>query len=110
VAIGLSAARILLRIPSLLYAYRGTPLRVHDLGAITWPPALAATAAGLVTLLADPYGWEMPLRLTAQAVTFGVAYAGLFRLLPGGRERFRAIRDEWTRWRRAPRAGVQDHA
>lgn len=110
VAIGLSAARILLRIPSLRYAYRGTPLRVRDLGAITWPPALAAMAAGLVALLADPYGWAMPLRLTAQAVTFGVAYAGLFRLLPGGRERFGAIRDEWTRWRRAPRAGVQDHA
>jgi O-antigen/teichoic acid export membrane protein len=110
VAIGLSGSRLLLRIPSLLYCYHGTFLRLGDLWPVTWPPALAASLAGAVAFAVDPSESVMPLRLAVQAMSFAIAYLTLFRILPGGRGRFLAIGSEWGRWRGKRAPGTAGHA
>lgn len=92
VAIALSATHVALRIPSLIYAYSGTFLRLGDLGRVMWPPSLAAAAAGAVAFAIDPVEHAAPLRLLVQGGGFVATYAVLFRALPGGHARFAAIR------------------
>jgi PST family polysaccharide transporter len=92
VAIGLGAAHLALWIPSLMYAYSGTFLRLGDLGRVMWPPPFAAAAAGALAFAVDPAEHAAPLRLLAQGGCFLATYAVLFRMLPGGHARFTAIR------------------
>lgn len=92
VAIGLSSARLALRIPALLHAYSGTFLRIRDLTRVTWPPALAASLAGVVAFLVDPAGQAAPVRLVVQGGCFVACYLAAYRLLPGGHARHTAIR------------------
>lgn len=51
VAIASSLGYTLLRIPSLLYCFRGTPLRLRDVGAVLGRPALAAAVGAALVLL-----------------------------------------------------------
>lgn len=49
VAVAASLAYGGLRVPSLLYCFRGTPVRLRDVGAVLWRPLLASlVGAGLV--------------------------------------------------------------
>ena len=108
VAVGLSAARILLRIPSLIYCYRGTFLRLDDLWRVTWPPVLASTMGGVLAFLVDPVEAPAAMRLAIQLAVFLPAYAIALRWLPGGRDRFAGFRTELAGWRRPRTPGPLD--
>jgi hypothetical protein len=84
VAIGLSAMRAALWVPSLLICYRGTFLRLGETIEAMWRPMAASLVAGAAAWLADPSAWSAPTRLCAQAAVFGVAGFGALCVLPGG--------------------------
>lgn len=84
VAIGLSAMRAALWVPSLLICYRGTFLRLGETIEAMWRPMAASLVAGAAAWLADPSAWSAPTRLCAQATVFGVAGFGALCVLPGG--------------------------
>ncbi|HXS31523.1 MAG TPA: oligosaccharide flippase family protein, partial [Steroidobacteraceae bacterium] len=86
VAIAASAAYAAMRIPALLYCFRGTPLRLRDLGAILWRPLLATAVAGGV-LLSARRGWGTAgpayLIVLRDALVFAGSYALGWLLVPG---------------------------
>jgi len=89
VAAAFSTAVVVLRLPGVVYCFRGTPLGVVPFLGVLGRPAAASVAAGgllyLVRLVLVP---QAPLagRLALDAVTFIVAYAGVWLILPGGRQ------------------------
>ena len=88
VAVAYAIAVNLLFLPTMAYAFHGTPVRVRDLGAVVWRPLLFAgilyvVASVVVTLLPTTVG---PFVTIALAIGAGGATAGLGVLLvPGAR-------------------------
>jgi O-antigen/teichoic acid export membrane protein len=89
VAASVSIVSCVLRVPSLVYAYHGTPVRVRDLGLAIWRPATAATLGGAF-LFGVRTLWEpaMPIAasLVLQGIVYALGYVGTWILLPGGRQ------------------------
>ena len=94
VAIGYCIGTYVILHPTLVYAFRDTPIRPSDFYRSISKPAVAALAMGAVLVLAEG-------RLTSLAdapllvlmLLAGVTiYLGIFVLLPGGR---RALADYW---------------
>ncbi|RME38853.1 MAG: lipopolysaccharide biosynthesis protein [Planctomycetota bacterium] len=89
VAAAVSIVTCALRIPGLLYAYHGTPIRMRDLGRAIRRPAAASALAGLV-LFAVRAAWEpawpAPLLLLLHGSICAAFYLIAWRVLPGGRE------------------------
>jgi PST family polysaccharide transporter len=94
VAAAVCSAQLVLVVPRILYALRGTPVRGRDLLGVLWRPALAATAASLAALglrASDLLPAGALLALGAIAAVFGVAYAGTWVVLPGGPALLRGV-------------------
>lgn len=88
VAYALSASMVLLRIPSIIYCYRGTPLRFCDFMHAVWRPTLASIISGFVLLfLGDPL--FVVGSLLAEVCISGIFYVVFFfatiYCMPGGR-------------------------
>lgn len=87
VATAYSLSVCVLRVPSIVYCFRGTPLTVADLIAALWRPAIASIAAA--TLLgvghaAGICGRGMAIRILVDVPVYGVLYVGVATALPGG--------------------------
>lgn len=90
VALAVSISHVVLKVPSLWYCYRGTPVRLGDFFGAVWRPAVASVGAGLAV-----YGLERAffqacacpavVALAVLFVVYGILYAVLFCMLPGGR-------------------------
>lgn len=88
VAIAFSAAVVLLRLPSILYCFRATPLRLSDLGSALWRPTVASLAAagglyaaqGLVDFT-ESAGVSLLLDFIIYVSLYIIVWIGL----PGGR-------------------------
>ena len=92
-AVGFSCGVCLKRIPQLAYIYHGTSVRLRDLGRAIWIAALAAFVAAsgvyLTSLLMRP-GVHI-YQLIVDGVVFGMIYAGIWALIPTGREYIRLM-------------------
>jgi len=87
VAAATSIAVCVLRIPGILFCFKGTSLRLRDLFEAIWQPAVASTAAGLILaailpLVAD--GQPLLWGLCSCIVVYGLAFLLAWRILPGG--------------------------
>lgn len=78
-----------LRVPALLYCFRGTPVRLGDIGAVLWRPLLAAGVAAGAVLLVRPH-WPIANSLftvlARDGLLFTAAYALGWLLVPGWRQ------------------------
>ncbi len=90
VAIGLSSARVLMRLPAVLYCFHGTPLVLLDLGSVVWRTAIASAVAGVLAWLFDPQMLQPVGRLLVQSLVFIGIWLGTMAVLPGGTGRLRA--------------------
>ncbi len=106
VAIGLSTARVVMRLPAVIYCFRGTPLHLLDVGEVIWRPVLASVAAGVVTWWLDPAGMVDGFRLLIQFTIFLAAWLTGMLAIPGGVGRLR----EGVRLVRGLRRGKVDDA
>jgi hypothetical protein len=83
-----SIATVLLRYPTILYCFKGTPLSQRDLFAAIWRPSVASIAAGAAlyafTLKVSVHGHET-VRLFVESALFGMAYLLFWAIVPGGR-------------------------
>jgi PST family polysaccharide transporter len=86
VALAASATCVVLRIPSLAFCFRGTPLRLRDMGSVLWRPLLATTlAAALVLGVRLAWGTPGPAFgvVLRDGVVFALGYALGWVLVPG---------------------------
>ncbi len=90
VAISFSVTTILLRYPTILYCFHGTPLRSSDMLGAIWRPATASLLAGVALFALDrTHLFESMLpgaRLIVQAAIYMVLYLAAWCVLPGGRK------------------------
>lgn len=87
VATSFSISQLLLRFPATVFALRGTPVRIYDVGISIWRPALASisTAAVVAVLMIFVLPHFGPFaRLPVTAVLYGSIYFGIWLILPGG--------------------------
>ncbi|MFH1680970.1 MAG: lipopolysaccharide biosynthesis protein, partial [Candidatus Eisenbacteria bacterium] len=86
VAAAYSVASLLLLPPGVLYCFRGTPLRPVDLLHVFGRPAAGSLgAAGVLLLFKSGVRLEsLPAAAVLHALLFGIGYAALWVLLPGG--------------------------
>lgn len=89
-ALGLSTARVVMRLPAVLYCFHGTPLTLADIEAPAWRPMLASACAGVPAFLLDPVGSSPVARLGVQVAIFAAAWFVVMACLPGGAGRLRA--------------------
>ncbi|MDN5870836.1 MAG: lipopolysaccharide biosynthesis protein [Nitrococcus sp.] len=87
VAIAFSSAQAILRLPALVYCFKGTPLRLADVGSVIWRPTLASISAAAGLLLFEGLGvypGHIALDIGRQAGIFGCCYLVAWLALPGG--------------------------
>jgi O-antigen/teichoic acid export membrane protein len=88
VAAAASLTYAALRIPTLLYCFQGTPLRLTDIGGVLWRPLLAAAVAGGSVLLARLFFSGSPpayFVLLRDGLVLLAGYACGWMLVPGWR-------------------------
>lgn len=90
VALGLSCARVVMRLPAVLYCFHGTPLRLRDLGSVVWRTCIASAVAGPSAWSLEGLELAAPLVLLLQAGVFAAVWCGIMLLIPGGRARIKA--------------------
>jgi O-antigen/teichoic acid export membrane protein len=86
-ALAVSIAAVILRYPTILYCFEGTPLRQRDLFASIWRPTTASLMAGAALWAIDrefPSRGHEFARLLIESAVFAVAYLGAWLVLPGG--------------------------
>jgi O-antigen/teichoic acid export membrane protein len=94
VAAGFSASLVVLRVPSILYCFRGTHLTLKDLGTALWRPAFSSIAAGaLLYLFSRVAGISAPLAISLglDFVVYAAFYILVWLGLPGGRASLAAM-------------------
>jgi len=84
VAIGLSTARVVMRIPAVLYCFHGTALSIRDIESAAWRPIVASVVAGVAIWFLDPTTTAPVLRLATQAAVFAGFWLIVMSILPGG--------------------------
>jgi len=95
VAVAFSAAALIKRLPQIIYAYNGTPLRLIDLGSVLWRPALACliAAAAVIGVDVSVVVANLFLKLLVQGMVFISCYGAIWLIVPGGRDFLREIVD-----------------
>ena len=93
VAVAFSSAVLIKRLPQIIYAYHGTPLRLIDLGSVLWRPALACLiAAAMVTGVdVNIIVHNLFLKILLQGIIFVSCYGVVWIIVPGGRDFLREI-------------------
>jgi O-antigen/teichoic acid export membrane protein len=90
VAASFSITTVLLRWPTIVYCFRGTPLSSRDLFAAVGRPMAASLGAGaglyVIDKALDPFLLYPWVRLMAGAVNYGLLYVAAWFVLPGGRQ------------------------
>ena len=89
VATSISIGELLIRVPATVFALRGTPIQLYDVGISIWRPALASiSAAALVAVLINFVLQHFGLfaRFSITIATYGSIYLAIWLLLPGGRK------------------------
>ena len=92
-----------LRIPGLSYCFKGTPLKLRDLGTAIWRPAVASVAAGaLVSVCAASIvaGQHLAVQLLVYMGIFAIGYVMTWRVLPGGWAEVRHIMSMFGEFRK----------
>lgn len=86
----------------IAYAYKNSPVRLHDFGAILWRPSFASTV-GVATLFLLPstsdIGSTPFFSLVIQAAVFTAAYLGAFAALPGSYACLQRMIEIWRAFR-----------
>jgi O-antigen/teichoic acid export membrane protein len=88
VAAAFSASLVVLRLPSVLYCFRGTHLTLKDMGTALWRPAFSSIAAGaLLYGFGRAAGLSLPLAVSLglDFLVYAVFYILVWLGLPGGR-------------------------
>lgn len=100
VAVAIAIGMWALAFPTLAYCARHSHMRAVDFWSVLWRPGLSSAAATAVLLWgggALPEGGPVLVRLVMDVTIFGLAYAAVWLLLPGGRRivsgAIRALRD-----------------
>jgi PST family polysaccharide transporter len=91
VATSFSISQLLLRLPAMIFALRGTPVQLYDVGISIWRPALASISAA--ALVAVPMIFVLQhfgpfARFLVIAVFYSVTYFSIWLILLGGRKTF----------------------
>jgi O-antigen/teichoic acid export membrane protein len=90
VALGLSTARVVMRLPAVMYCFHGTSLSIRDIESASWRAIVASAIAGAATWWLDPAELVPVGRLAVQAALFIVAWLVSMSVLPGGLGRLAA--------------------
>ena len=85
----MSTARVVLRLPAMIYCFHGTPLRLLDVGEVIWRPVLASMTAGLAAWWLDPATLMDGFRLLLQFAMFTAFWFIGMLAIPGGIGRLR---------------------
>ena len=95
VAVAFSIALLIARLPQIIYAYHGTPLRLSNLGSVLWRPALACLIAAAVVINIDVNVLvaNLFLKLLVQGIIFISCYGCVWLIVPDGRDFLREIVD-----------------
>jgi O-antigen/teichoic acid export membrane protein len=98
VAASFSATTVILRWPTIVYCFRGTPVNANDLLAAIARPVGASIGAGvglyiIDRFLLDPYLRFAWLRLSIGGAIYAALYVLAWFVLPGGRQFIRDSRD-----------------
>ncbi len=90
VALGLSTARVVMRIPAVMYCFHGTALSIRDIESAAWRAIVSSAIAGAGVWLLDPESLAPVVRLAVQAASFVVIWLLVMSVLPGGLGRLAA--------------------
>ncbi len=90
VALGLSTARVVMRIPAVMYCFHGTALSIRDIESAAWRAIVSSAIAGTGVWLLDPESLAPVVRLAVQAASFVVIWLLVMSVLPGGLGRLAA--------------------
>ncbi len=93
-AAAFSISTCAVRLPGVLYCFRGTPVRLADLIDALARPALTSTLAGGALFLAQPIAQApsiLVLRLAVDLLLYGIFYAAAWLLIPNGRATIREV-------------------
>lgn len=94
-AVAMSITEILFFIPSHIYAFRGTPVKLSDLISSIWQVALASIAAGAIIyffILKMQYIDEQAVvGFIILSLLFLLLYLGTLIMLPGGKNKVKAL-------------------
>lgn len=108
VAAAFSVVQVLERWPAMWYCYRGTFLRLSDLGRTLARPAVASVGATAGTMglraLVGPE-WLIVLELSAAAGVYVLVYLACWLVMPGGRAELMAMSRTLRDLRRRGEAG-----
>lgn len=97
VAVGFFAASLALLVPEAAVAVHGSRVRMADLVAAAWRPAVGAVVAAVVVSVSSGWFPEAALpALVGQAALFGGVYTTFWLALPGG---WVAAREVFRLWR-----------
>lgn len=90
VALGLSTARVVMRIPAVMYCFHGTALSIRDIESAAWRAIVSSAIAGAGVWFLDPESLTPVVRLAVQAASFVVIWLLVMGALPGGLGRLAA--------------------
>ena len=92
VAVAVSVANALVRVPQLIYCYRGSPVQLRDLLESIWAPAVASVFTGIAVCLAVrlcPASIAPFPLLVVKGALFLICYVPILLMLPPGRSLLR---------------------
>jgi O-antigen/teichoic acid export membrane protein len=95
VAVAFSASVVVLRLPSIVYCFRRSPLRLTDLGVALWRPAASSlvAAAALVGLRAIiDFSVSVGVSLALDFIVYAALYIVVWIGLPGGKRSFAEVK------------------
>lgn len=87
-AIAYSLFVVIVKLPSVIYCYRGTPLEGIDLVRTVYRPAIASIGAAAIIMLIEHWSViqiQILVDLLIYAILYGLSYIAIWLLLPNGR-------------------------
>jgi len=92
VAASFSAAQVLLTVPSLMYCFYGTPIRIRTMFLTLARPTTAAAIAALLLLAVKSEFLDSPPEwIGLDGLIYGAGYLAVWIVIPGGRAQLRQM-------------------